>query len=116
MTGGTGVVGRALVERLLAVDRQVIALARSEAAERALAGRGARPVAGNVLDQEALRAGMEGCDVVFHMAGLNALCPPHRDTLVRVNVHGARAVAEAAAHAGARRRRCARVRPAPPLR
>jgi dihydroflavonol-4-reductase len=103
VTGGTGVIGRAVVERLVAADRQVTALARSEAAERALAGLGARPVAGDVLDQEALRAGMEGCEVVFHMAGVNALCPSRRDALVRVNVHGARAVAEAAAHADVRR-------------
>jgi dihydroflavonol-4-reductase len=103
VTGGTGVIGRAVVERLLAGDRQVIALARSEAAERALAVRGATPVAGDVLDREALRAGMEGCEAVFHMAGVNALCPADREALVRVNVDGARAVAEAAAHAGVRR-------------
>lgn len=103
MTGGTGVIGRAVVERLLAGDRQVIALARSEAAERALAARGATPVAGDVLDREALRRGMEGCDVVFHVAGVNALCPSRADALVTVNVHGACAVAEAAADAGVRR-------------
>jgi dihydroflavonol-4-reductase len=103
VTGGTGVIGRAVVERLLRGDRQVIALARSDAAGRALAARGATPVAGDVLDREALRRGMEGCEVVFHVAGVNALCPSRADALVTVNVHGARAVAEAAAHAGVRR-------------
>jgi dihydroflavonol-4-reductase len=103
VTGGTGLIGGALVGRLLARRREVVALARTPGAERALAERGARPVRGDVLDGDALAAGMAGCEVVYHVAGVNSLCPADRSELARVNVDGTRIVAEAARRAGARR-------------
>ena len=103
MTGGTGLIGGALLDALLAREREVVALARTPAAERGLAERGARPVRGDVLDGEALAAGMAGCEVVYHVAGVNSLCPADRRELARVNVEGTRVVAEAVARAGARR-------------
>jgi dihydroflavonol-4-reductase len=42
---------------------------------------------------------MEGCDVGFHMAGVNTLCPSDPAELERVNIGGAAAVARAAAKA-----------------
>jgi dihydroflavonol-4-reductase len=103
VTGGTGFVGGAIVERLLADGREVKALARSDDSARALRELGAEPVRGDVLDPEALTAAMRGCEVVYHAAGVNALC--FRDTapLFEVNVRGSRNVVDAAAAAGVRR-------------
>ena len=43
---------------------------------------------------------MAGCDVGFHVAGVNTLCLADPSELERVNVAGAAAVARAAADAG----------------
>jgi dihydroflavonol-4-reductase len=103
VTGGTGFLGRALVERLLSAGDQVRALARSDASTKELSALGAEPVPGDVLDLEALEASMRGCDVVYHAAGANAFCLRDPSPLFDVNVRGSRNVVLAAARAGVRR-------------
>lgn len=103
VTGGSGFVGRAIVERLVADRRHVVALARSDASARLLESLGARPVRGDVLDTAALVAGMRGCEAVYHAAGVNAFCLPDPTPLFAVNVRGSRNVVDAAAAAGVRR-------------
>lgn len=103
VTGGTGVVGRPILDRLLEDGRPVAALARSEDSARAVAAMGAEPVRGDLLDVNAMAAGMRGCETVFHAAGLNAFCLPAPSALFRVNVQGSRAVVSAAGRAGVRR-------------
>jgi len=100
VTGGTGLLGRALVAALRRRGDEVVALARSERAAAALREAGARPVQADLLDEPALRAAMDGCDVAFHVAGVNTLCPRDPSELERVNVAGAACVARAAAAAG----------------
>ncbi len=100
VTGGSGLIGGALVERLVARGDDVVALARSDAAAAALAGRGASVVRGDVLDAAALDTGLRGCALAFNVAGVNTLCPTDPAALHRANRDGARAVAVAAARAG----------------
>ena len=103
VTGGTGVVGRVLVKHLLSEGRSVVALARSEDSSRSLSELGVRPVPGDVGDPSALAAGMQGCEVVYHVAGLNLACLRDPAPLFEVNVDGSRNVIDAAARAGVRR-------------
>jgi dihydroflavonol-4-reductase len=103
VTGGTGFVGGAIVDALVAEGRAVVALARSQDGARALEDKGARPVLGDVFDTEALDRALEGCDVVYHAAGVNAFCLRDPAPMFCVNVDGARTVVEAAARAGVRR-------------
>jgi dihydroflavonol-4-reductase len=103
VTGGSGVVGRALVERLGERGAEVVALARSDEARSALERRGARVVRGDLFDDEALVRGMDGCETVFHVAGVNSLCLEDPTPMVRVNVEGPPAVVRAAARVGVRR-------------
>jgi dihydroflavonol-4-reductase len=103
VTGGTGFLGRALVERLLSAGGQVKALARSDASAAELAALGADPVRGDVLDPEVLAAAMRGCDVVYHAAGANAFCVRDPSPMFEVNVRGSRNVVRAATRAGVRR-------------
>lgn len=103
VTGGSGLIGSALVRRLIADGHEVVALARSLPAERVLTGLGARPVRGELLDEAALAGGMAGCDLVFNVAGVNSMCPTDPAHMLAVNVDGAAAVTRAAAQAGVKR-------------
>ena len=103
VTGGSGFIGGALVSRLAERGDEVVALARSSAAADALTARGAKVVRGDILDEAALRAGMDGCDEVFHVAGMNTHCPSDPALLLRVNVEGTETAVRAAAAAGVRR-------------
>jgi dihydroflavonol-4-reductase len=101
VTGATGVIGTALTERLIARGDKVVALARSEEAERILRERGASAVImGDVLDEDALARGMEGCELAFNVAGINSLCVGDPGPMQAVNVGGAVATVRAAKRAG----------------
>jgi dihydroflavonol-4-reductase len=100
ITGGTGLLGAAILRRLLADGRRVKALARSAVSAKRLEDMGAQPVQGNILQPDGLEAAMSGCDVVFHVAGGNAFCLPDPSSLYRMNVTGSGNVVWAAARAG----------------
>lgn len=100
LTGGSGLIGGALASRLVERGDELVALARSDAAERTLAARGARVVRGDTLDEDAMASGMAGCALVYHVAGVNTMCPTDSATMFHVNVRGAETAARAAARAG----------------
>jgi dihydroflavonol-4-reductase len=103
VTGGSGVVGRAVVGRLVGDGREVRALGRSENACRIVGELGAHPVEGDLESVDALVEGMAGCESVFHVAGKNAFCVADPSSLFAVNVLGSLNVVTAAARAGVRR-------------
>jgi dihydroflavonol-4-reductase len=103
LTGGGGFIGGELADALLARGDDVVALARSEASARSLAARGARVVAGDVLDARAVEQAVHGCELVHHVAGINSHCPRDPGRMWRVNVLGPQIVVAAAARAGVRR-------------
>jgi dihydroflavonol-4-reductase len=103
VTGGSGLIGRALVKRLLAGGERVVALARSDGPARELSGLGAEVVRGDLLDEAALASGLRDVAVAYNVAGVNTLCPTDPAPLYRVNRDGARAMVRAAAAAGVRR-------------
>lgn len=100
LTGGSGFIGGAVADRLHERGEDVVALARSDAAEEALSGRCSEVAAGDLLDEDSLAAAMTGCSLAYHVAAVNTHCPSDPDMLVRVNVGGAEAVVRAAARAG----------------
>ncbi len=103
ITGAGGFVGGAVLERLLRAGLEVRALVRTpETAERVRRA-GAEPVSGDILDGECLTGAMRGCELVFHVAGLNKMCLPDPAPLLRTNVEGSVSVVRAAARAGVRR-------------
>jgi len=103
VTGGTGFLGRAIIERLLGEHDEVKALARSDASASELRALGAEPVRGDVLDLESLAAAMQGCELVYHAAGANAFCVRDPSPMFEVNVGGSQNVVRAGARAGVRR-------------
>ena len=68
ITGGTGLVGSAVVAELIQHGHTVVALARSEASAQAVAGAGAEPLRGALDDLDTLRAGVAAADGVIHLA------------------------------------------------
>jgi dihydroflavonol-4-reductase len=100
VTGGSGVVGRALVQRLVARGDEVVALARGTASEAVLGSLGARAVPGQLLDEDSLSRAMEGSSIAFNVAGVNTLCVDDPVPMMRTNVEGPPATVRAAARAG----------------
>jgi len=100
VTGGTGVIGTALVSRLLADGEEVIGLARSDAAAAELRERGAEPRRGEIYDEDALTRAMAGCELVYNLAGINSFCVVDPAPMMRANVDGVVAVIRAARRAG----------------
>jgi dihydroflavonol-4-reductase len=101
VTGGTGVIGRALVTRLVERGDHVVALARSAEAERELRADGCSDVVrGEVYDLAAMATGMAGCAVAYNLAGVNTLCVSDPAPMRRANVDGAVIAVRAAKQAG----------------
>jgi dihydroflavonol-4-reductase len=103
VTGGSGFVGRGVVERLIDDGRSVRALARSDAVAKDLTELGATPIRGDVLDGTSLRSAAAGCTTVFHVAGVNATCARKPRHMIETNVNGSANVIRAAAAEGVKR-------------
>jgi dihydroflavonol-4-reductase len=103
VTGGSGLIGGALIAELIAGGHEIVGLARSESAAAALRARGAQVARGDVFDEPALRGAAQGCELVYHVAGINTLCASDAALMLRTNVEGAALVTRAAAQAGVRR-------------
>lgn len=92
VTGGSGFVGRHLVRKLVERGYEVVGLARSEQSAAILTGEGAQVARGDILDVPSLRAGMTGCDVVFHVAGWYKTGAADWRNAEPINVNGTRNV------------------------
>jgi nucleoside-diphosphate-sugar epimerase len=68
LTGATGAIGPATVRGLLEKDHQVRAVARTDDKAARLRAQGAEPVAVDLFDGDALKAAVDGCDAVLHLA------------------------------------------------
>jgi len=99
VTGGSGYVGRNLLDALRERGDAVRALARSDGAAAEVSSRGATVVRGDVLDEQAMVEAMRGCDVVVHCAALLG-GPRSEAPYFRTNVGGTDAVLRAAERAG----------------
>lgn len=100
VTGGTGFLGRQIVERLLAQGRAVTVLARRSDPD--LENRGVRFVAADLADTDAVCSACRGVETVFHVAAKVGVWGRAGDFWC-ANVLGTRAVLEGCRTHGVRR-------------
>jgi nucleoside-diphosphate-sugar epimerase len=103
VTGAGGFLGQRLVRELTSRGHHVRALLRSGNGAEELRRAGAEIVTGDALDPAALRLGVEGCDLVYHLAGVRRAS--RRDEFFRVNVDSTRLLLDACTATGAAGRR-----------
>ncbi|MBW1916508.1 MAG: NAD-dependent epimerase/dehydratase family protein [Deltaproteobacteria bacterium] len=102
VTGGSGFVGRALVQELLADGRQVRVLARHPE-HPALQGLAVEVVQGDLRHPDSLRIALEGCSYLFHVAADYRLWVPNPKDMYATNVEGTRHILRAAWERGLER-------------
>ena len=68
LTGGTGLIGSAVVAELQGAGHTALVLARSDAAEAAVRRVGATPLRGSLADLDVIRSGVEEADGAIHLA------------------------------------------------
>lgn len=104
VTGGTGFTGAALVQRLLEMGHEVVALDKAPGiAMEALKSQGAKIILGSVTDEKVVEESVAGCEVVFHLAAAFRELDVPDSVYKEVNVDGTRIVAQASLDAGARK-------------
>ncbi|OUZ08584.1 hypothetical protein BHE97_12980 [Aeromicrobium sp. PE09-221] len=101
LTGANGVMGLATVDALVEAGHDVVGLVRSPGAAELVERHGGQAWYGDVFDPTALRAGMDGCDVVVNFAtripiGATAYRPGSLTAVNRLRREGAATVAEMA--------------------
>jgi uncharacterized protein YbjT (DUF2867 family) len=100
VTGGTGYLGRPLIERLLARGHPVRALVRGESLHKLPAG--AQGVVGDALDESTFVEAIPRGATVVHLVGTPHPNPAKAVEFTRVDLASIRATALAAPRAGAR--------------
>lgn len=101
VTGGTGFIGGEVVRQLRARGEEVVCLARSPEKGAKAAALGCELISGDLGDEAALRAGIEGCDAVVHAAAMYEVGIPksQRPAMWEANVAGTELVMKVALEA-----------------
>ena len=93
ITGATGFIGGALINRLASAGRQIQALVRPASAHKQSADGAVQWIRGNLDDVDSLRQLVHGAGVVIHCAGV--VRGATREAFNRVNVDGVGRLAQA---------------------
>ena len=102
VTGGTGVVGRATVDALLARGHEVRLFSRNARDDVAEWAHRVDAFPGDVSNEVEVRGAADGCEAVVHLTAIVAESPPE-STFEKVNVTGTRNVVREAGESGVRR-------------
>jgi dihydroflavonol-4-reductase len=92
VTGGTGFIGGHVVRKLVDRGYEVCALARSDSGAAKLETTGAHAVRGDIADVASMREGMQGSEVVFHIAAWYRLGTRDQAKAEAINIDGTRNV------------------------
>lgn len=100
LTGATGFIGGRLAAALSARGHRLRCLVRRPERAAALRALGAELVVGDVADAGAVRRGMEGADLAYHVAAMYAVGRVDLPAMERTNVEGTRVFLESMAATG----------------
>src|SRR5437867_4421258 len=102
LTGGTGFIGGRVARKLRERGDEVVALVRSPAKAGRLSELGCTLVEGDLSSEDAIAAGLEGCDAAFHAAAVYKVGIPKsaHEAMREANVRGTERVLDAATAAG----------------
>jgi dihydroflavonol-4-reductase len=100
VTGATGFVGSQVAGALVRQGHEVRVLRRKTSSTIALEGFDIEHAYGDILEPDAVRAAVDGCDRVFHVAALSSYWRARAADVYRVNVEGTRIVMDACLKAG----------------
>jgi nucleoside-diphosphate-sugar epimerase len=104
VTGGTGLIGTALLQALSAKGRAVRVLSRQATAPKHLAHlSNLQWMEGDIEDFQVIEDALEGVDEVYHVAGLVSFDAKDRDKIMRANVEGTTNVVNACLYKGVRK-------------
>jgi len=103
LTGATGFVGHHVANALAAEGAVLRMLVRKTSNLANIEGIRGETYVGDLSDPETLRAGLEGCDAVMHVAADYRLWIPDPATMYRANVDGTRELLRMAREAGVKR-------------
>jgi dihydroflavonol-4-reductase len=103
LTGATGFVGHHVARALAAEGADLRLLVRKSSNLKNLEGIRGETHVGDLLEPESVRAGLEGCDAVMHVAADYRLWIRDPKTMYRANVEGTRELLRMAREAGVRR-------------
>ncbi|KAM9993341.1 hypothetical protein ACTFIZ_011304 [Dictyostelium cf. discoideum] len=68
LTGGSGFLGKYIIEELISNGYKVFALSRTETSNKVLSQMGAIPIMSSLHDEQGLTSAIKGCDIVIHCA------------------------------------------------
>lgn len=100
VTGASGFVGSAVARALLARGDRVRCLVRASSPRANLDGLEVELAKGDLRDPAAVRAAIEGCRGLYHVAADYRLWAPDPEEIVRANLEGVRTIMDAALAAG----------------
>lgn len=96
VTGATGFLGASIVRELLKDGRDVRVLVRAGSDTSNLKGLDVELWTGDLRDSDSLKAGLHGCDTLYHAAADYRLWTRTPQEMYRINVDGTAAILEAA--------------------
>lgn len=101
VTGGSGFVGRAVIDQLLQQGHEVSALMRKPRPE--LKRQGLTQISGDTTQAHSLDGALQGCDAVIHLVGIIREFPSRDITFSRLHIDSTRNLIEAAQQQGVSR-------------
>jgi nucleoside-diphosphate-sugar epimerase len=96
ITGATGYIGHALTRELVRRKFEVVALVRSKEKAADLAALGVELLTGDLSDHHTIAQGMQGAEVVFHLAAYARLWPEDENLYRDINVKGTETILDLA--------------------
>ena len=103
MTGGTGFVGKEILDQLLSAGHEVRVLVREGSRDKLAKHQNVQSHLGDVTDADSLVGALDGCEAVIHLVGIIREFPGRGITFKKMHVNATENMLDACAEQGVRR-------------